>query len=244
MNVAVLKVAIHQRMETRMRLSRVGCVVGVLLLSAHVLAAQSPAADSIGLDAINRRLRILPEGRLATRLTMGAVKQLVPNARLDAVGPTAAGWALPTRSDSMRVGFVFDWDSGTVVSRGITDNAVVSRIDIYWLGTDRKIFEEVASMLLGALSANPVNASCLRVPPDIAESNRSRRVREAAWYSPEWIASLVVSASSEGARERFVVQYRAFRRREELEWSYKPLSTGRDCLPTVDVFRGDSLGRN
>lgn len=221
----------------------VACVIRALLFCALTacLSAQSPlpvrqsdtTGDSLGLQALNAALNLLPSARLTHRLTRGQLRASRPELDQTALGPTAMGWGIRNRADHLQIDFGFEWNAGSLDSREITDDAVLDRMDVMWLGSDLEEFTTTAERVMTALRGASAAPSCLEHPKDENSVEEVRRSRDAAWYADGWISTVYLSASLHNGRRQFVVHHRAFLLRKEFAASYRPLRAGWDCLPDV-----------
>lgn len=224
-----------------------------LLSLSACLSAQSPrprvaasaAGDSLGLQALNSALDLLPGAQLTHRLTRGQLRAARPELPRTALGPTAMGWGLRGRPDHLDVDFGFEWNAGSIDSREITDDAVLDRMDVMWLGKDLTEFTVTAERMLKALRRAGVVPACIAHPADVDSASLVRRFREAAWYADGWISTIYLSALSAPGRTQYVVHYRAFLLRPQFVSSYVPLRSGWDCLPDVEFIAAPfrNLGR-
>jgi hypothetical protein len=207
------------------------------------VAQSVPIGDSLGLQALNVAFDLLPGARLTHRLTRGQLRAARPELTLTALGPTAMGWGIRNRPDHLTIDFGFEWNAGSLDAREITDDAVLDRMDVMWLGKDAEEFTAIAGRVMTALRGASAAPSCLKYPPDDEAADRWRRFREAAWYADGWISTVYLSAVAEPGRKQFVVHYRAFLFRPQFVPYYIPLRASWDCLPDVHFIMAPFTAR-
>ena len=193
-------------------------------------------SDSLGISYLNTALALLPRGRLTNTLTLGDLKAVSPDLKVQTSGVTAASWGTHSRADSINFDIVFEWNAGDVDDRTISDSAVISELEIDWRGADVRQFEARASQVLGALRNVPGTPSCISPASSVATESSFRTHAEVGWFASDWIGKLSMLAMKDSHGTTYQLQYRAFRLRPQTRKYYAPSSTSPECFPRLNDF--------
>ena len=100
---------------------RITCMASATL-AMHGSAFAQATTDSLGLEAFNRSMRII-DGELSINLTHRRFRSLAPELKPIGIGPGHAVWGTFSRADRVRIYFLFDSDSGGILSRAISSRS-------------------------------------------------------------------------------------------------------------------------
>jgi hypothetical protein len=205
------------------------------------------ASDSLGLDAVNRALGLLPIGSLTNSLTLGELKRVVPPYDVNVVGIMSRILGSRSRSDSIMIDYAFESDSGDIFGWTVTDGARTDQISAHASDSDIAHYARNANLLLSALATAPVAPSCLTPTKDVTSDTLIFRMRRAAWYADGWIAIMSISANRYRGDQKFHFSYRAERFDSLFREGNLPIRQSRDCLPrlaeVIEPFLADSASR-
>lgn len=115
---------------TSAQVMRQSIVAGMasLVLAMPVTAQATSVRDSLGLQALNEALRLIP-GELSIDLTRGRLTAQAPRLSIVGVGSGHMVWGDSARRDA-RPTFVFAWDSGGVMSRAISSRSPLVEVEL------------------------------------------------------------------------------------------------------------------
>lgn len=209
---------------------RIGYVWFVLLLwPFHPLCAQQ---DSLGLKALDVEFELLG-GALSADLTLGELRRRAPQISMVGLGPTSAAWGIRDRPDSVQITFGFDWNSGSVFQRTISDSAKLSEFEIFWSGVDSTAYRLLAGRILAALRRSGVKPSCIAESESTTHRASAVTHDEAVYHHDGLVGDFFVSRT-EPPTIRYNVIFKIFRPLPSQVKYFSPVRTGWECAPNPD----------
>lgn len=204
------------------RLDRLGVFVVSMLLLPHLSVGAQTAPtdkvplpgtrtvlDSLGANALNAELGLLPADLQLEGLRMGQYRNVSAAGRDPVLGPFGVAYSAPARSDSMVVQLSFVWSVEDAIAESVPDDPLLGSLYVSWTGRNERDFVAMYDRFYRALRSSPMSPSCVDLKTNRAGSDFARRSREAAWQAGGWHAGLFVRKSVSSTGTFYLIQYRA-----------------------------------